>query len=182
MVCRTWFCFGCWLSVSVEEIFVLLSHHFKPATLLARELYFSTGYLSKKQLVCVQWIQSFSQCCLFAPSPAGLPHCLAEGHFPAEAAGVLPSSSPAKATSHSRAGNVGFSSLKGAWRNWIITIIEKDFQNVVLWQCHISKHGILRLLTAVGSILVLEIQLILVDEFQCFLLKNFRNCNCYVFF
>lgn len=60
------------------------------------------------------WFQSFSQCCLFASNPAVLPHCLAEGHFPDEATGVLPSSNPTKSTSYSSAGNVGLSSLKGA--------------------------------------------------------------------
>lgn len=46
----------------------------------------------------------------------------------------------------------------------------------------VSKHNILCPLNAVESPLELEMQLILIDEFHCFLLKNFRYCICCVCF
>lgn len=99
------------LNISSLQLFLLRSHTY------VQGIWAASMFL---------WFQSFIQCCLFTPNSAVLPHCLAEGHFPAEATNILPSSSPAKVTSHSNAGNEGLSTLKGAWRNWIMTVIEKD--------------------------------------------------------
>lgn len=63
-----------------------------------------------------------------------------------------------------------------------MTIIVKGLQMVVVWQCQLSQLNILSLLTAVESPLELDMQLILMDEFHRFLLKNFRHDNCCVSF